>query len=262
MHRLNFARFDDAAVRWPLTPHSRFAVTLSAAFAFAVALSSCGESQSDCDSFETRNSVIRIAADDDHAALVNYAIKNSSSVAETVNNSASEKARSANLARVEAVNDESAKINDRIAEIKKEYQAKFRSWEEDNEKRGKRPTTDERNSMLGRMEQQSNDAISQYTARLNALQEERGRLHNEYPKLDATAEAEKSVIWGTARRGAVFTLDDTIFTNSRNSATREFTCSGLLYVKVGNTTAQKEVDFKVQPGPDGKTSVSVNRFMF
>ena len=263
MHRRKFTTWvGDAAVTWPRTPHSQFAVPLLAVFAFAVALSSCGEAESDCDSFETRNSVIRIAADDDHAALVNYAIQNSSAVAEMVNNSASAKARSANLARMEAVNDEWAKINDRIGEIKNEYQTKFRFWEEDNEKQGTKPTAHERDSMLGRMEQQSNDAISPYIKRLDALQEERAHLHGEYLKLDAKAEAEKSVIWGTARQGAVFTLDDTILTNSRNRVTRAVTCSGLVYVKVGDTTAQKEVEFKVEQRPGGKTLVSVNRFMF
>ena len=79
---------------------------------------------------------------------------------------------------------------------------------------------------------------------------------------DAKSEAEKSAIWEKARQGAVYRLDDTILTNSRNRATRAVTCSGLLYVTVGNTIAQKQVDFKVERTTDGKMSVSVDPFLF
>jgi hypothetical protein len=168
---------------WTLTPYSRFLVAPLVAFVVAVALGSCGEAESDCVSSETRNSVVRIAADDDHAALVNYAIRNSSSVAEMVNNSASAKARSANLARLEALNDEWAKINDRIEGTKSQYQTAFRLWEEEKEKHGAKPTTQERDTMLGHVEQQSNNAIARYIARLDVLKEERAHLHDEYPKL-------------------------------------------------------------------------------
>ena len=75
-------------------------------------------------------------------------------------------------------------------------------------------------------------------------------------------EAEKLAIWEKARQGAVYRLDDTILTNSRNRATRAVTCSGLLYVTVGDTTAQKQVDFRIEQATDGNLSVSVNPFLF
>lgn len=76
----------------------------------------------------------------------------------------------------------------------------------------------------------------------------------------ANAEAEKSAILENAKRGAVYTLDDTILVNSRNRAAA--TCTGLLYVMVRDTIAQKEVEFRVEQMADGKTSVSVKPFLF
>jgi hypothetical protein len=263
MHRCEFAtRVDHAAGTWPSRPYCRSAVKFLSVVVLAIALGSCKEAPSDCDLVETRSAVIRIAGDDDHAALVNFAIRNSNIVAETVNNSASTKARDANLARTKAIDDERAKVNDKIEEIKNEYQAKLQSWEEDGEKRGTKPTTEERDSTLARIEQQSNEAAAPYVTTLAALQEERAHLQSEYVELNAKAETEKAAIWGTARQGAVFALDDTILTNSRSPATRSVTCSGVLYVKVEDTAAQKQVEFRVERGGDGTTSVSVNRFLF
>jgi len=79
---------------------------------------------------------------------------------------------------------------------------------------------------------------------------------------NANTEAEKLAILEQARQGAVYRLEDTILVNSRNRATREITCSGLLYVTVGDTIAQKQVDFKVERTTDGKMSVSVDPFLF
>ena len=79
---------------------------------------------------------------------------------------------------------------------------------------------------------------------------------------DTKSEAEKLEIWEKARQGAVYRLDDTILTNSRNQAAQEVTCIGLLYVTVADTTAQKEVKFNVKQSPDGKIIVSVNPFLF
>jgi hypothetical protein len=79
---------------------------------------------------------------------------------------------------------------------------------------------------------------------------------------NTNTEAEKLAIWEKARQGAVYRLDDTILTNSRNRSTRAVTCSGLLYVTVGDTIAQKQVDFKVERTTDGKMSVSVDPFLF
>jgi hypothetical protein len=79
---------------------------------------------------------------------------------------------------------------------------------------------------------------------------------------DTNTEAEKLAIREKARQSAVYRLDDTVATNSRNRATRSVSCSGVLYVTVGDVTAQKQVDFKVEQTADGKTSVSVAPFLF
>ena len=113
-----------------------------------LSLSNCGETGLECGSLDTRNSVVKIISDDKNNALVNFAVKNSSSVA----------------------------------------------------------------AMLG----------------------------------DKKSDAEKLAIWERAKQGAVYTLDDTVLTNSRDRVRRAVICSGLLYVKVGNTIAQKEVEYKVE----------------
>jgi len=53
-----------------------------------------------------------------------------------------------------------------------------------------------------------------------------------------------------------------IRTNSINKAKRAVTCTGLLYATVEDTTAQKEVDYKVEQTADGKISISVSPFQF
>jgi hypothetical protein len=127
-------------------------------------LSGCGGAEPECSSPDTRNSVVKTISDDHNNRLVNYAVKNSDSVAAMV-------------------------------------------------------TT-------------------------------------------ANTEAEKVAIWEKARQGAVYRLDDTILLKSRNRATHAVTCIGLLYVTVGDTTAQKEVEFKVEEATDGKPLVSVSPFLF
>ncbi len=77
---------------------------------------------------------------------------------------------------------------------------------------------------------------------------------------DADAEAEKRGILEKAKQGAIYTLDDTIVVNSRRRAAA--VCTGLLYVRVGDTTVQKAVEFRVEQAADGKTSVSVEPFLF
>jgi hypothetical protein len=133
-------------------------------FSLLLLLSGCGEEGPECDSLNTRNSIVMIVSDDNNNALVNYAVKNSNSVAAMVR--------------------------------------------------------------------------------------------------DTKSKADKLAIWEKARRGAVYTLDDTIRMKSRNRATRVVTCSGLLYVTVADTTAQKEVEFKVEQAKDGKMFVSVSPFLF
>ena len=133
-------------------------------FSASLLLSSCGSTGPECSSLDNRNSLVKIVSDDTNNKLVNFAVKNSSSVAAMV--------------------------------------------------------------------------------------------------ADTKTEAEKSAIWEKARQGAVYRLDDTILTNSRNWATRAVTCSGLLYVTVGDTIAQKQVDFTVERTTNGKMSVSVDPFLF
>jgi hypothetical protein len=158
-------------------------------FSVFLLLSSCGGEEPECGALEARNSVVKIVAGDKNNSLVNYAVKNSSTVAEMIANSAGAKARGANVARGGEINDESTKF-------------------------------------------------------------------------DANAETEKSAIWEKAKEGAVYTLDDTIIMNSRNRATHAVNCSGLLSVSVGDTTAQKQIDFTVEQSAEGKIFVSVKPFLF
>jgi hypothetical protein len=77
---------------------------------------------------------------------------------------------------------------------------------------------------------------------------------------NARADAEKSAIREKAKQDAVYSLDDTIVSNSRTA--RAASCTGLLYVKVSDTTAQKAVEYSVEQTADGKISVSVKPFVF
>jgi len=79
---------------------------------------------------------------------------------------------------------------------------------------------------------------------------------------EANSEAEKRAIWERARQGAVYSLDDTIHMNSSSRATRTVTCSGSLNVTVEDTTAEKDIEFKVEQAADGTLSVSVSPFLF
>lgn len=76
----------------------------------------------------------------------------------------------------------------------------------------------------------------------------------------ANSEPEKSAILEKAKQDAIYSLDDTVVVNSRTA--RAAACTGLLYVKVGDTVAQKEVEFKVEQTADGKISVLVSPFLF
>lgn len=131
-------------------------------FSVLLSLSGCGGAAPECDSPEARNSVVKIIADDNNNALVNYAANNSSAVA----------------------------------------------------------------AMM------------------------------------AHANADKSTILETAKRGAVYRLDDTIVMRSRDRAAHAVTCSGILDVTVGDTTAEKEVGFTVKQTTDGRILVSVDPFRF
>lgn len=76
----------------------------------------------------------------------------------------------------------------------------------------------------------------------------------------AKAEAEKAEIKDKAKQGAVYSLDDTIVVNSKSK--NAALCTGLLSLRVGDTSVQKEIDFKVEQAADGKISVSVTPFQF
>jgi hypothetical protein len=76
----------------------------------------------------------------------------------------------------------------------------------------------------------------------------------------ARVDADKSAIRDKAKQDAVYSLDDTIVVNSRSKGAAM--CTGLLSIRIGDTTVQKEVDFKVEQAADGKTSVSVKPFQF
>src|SRR5262249_5765003 len=53
-------------------------------------LSACGGAAPECDSFDTRSTVVKIVSDDSNNALVNYAVKNSSVVAAMLSNANTE----------------------------------------------------------------------------------------------------------------------------------------------------------------------------
>ena len=158
-------------------------------FSVFLLLSSCGGEVPECGSLEARNSVVKIVAGDKNNPLINYAVKNSSAAAELLAPSADAKARSANVARGEQVNDESTQF-------------------------------------------------------------------------DAKKETEQLAILEKEKDGAVYTLDDTVIMNSRNRATHAVSCNGSLSVTVGDTTAEKQVDFTVEQSSEGKISVSVKPFLF
>ena len=133
-------------------------------FSILLSLSGCGGAELECDSLESRKSVVKIIADDNNNALVNYAANNSSVVAAMVGN--------------------------------------------------------------------------------------------------ANTKADRLMILEEAKRGAVYKLDDTIRMNSKNRTAHVVTCSGTLDVTVADTTAEKQVDFRVEQASDGKMSVSVDPFLF
>jgi hypothetical protein len=106
---------------------------------------------------------------------------------------------------------------------------------------------DTRNTVVKIVSDDSNNKLVNYAARnSNAVAAMMG---------DTNVEAEKLAILEKARRGAVYTLDDMILMSSRDRATHAVTCSGILDVTVADTTAQKEIEFRVEQTPDGKMLV-------
>src|ERR1035437_6211261 len=74
-------------------------------FTASLLLSSCGGAGPEGGSLDIRNSVVKIVSDDNNNALVNYAVKNSSSVAARVGDTKSEaeKLRICKKARLEHI---------------------------------------------------------------------------------------------------------------------------------------------------------------
>jgi len=59
-------------------------------FSVFLLLNGCGGSETECDSLDVRTSVVKIISDDSNNPLVNYAVKNSSSVAAMVSSTNTE----------------------------------------------------------------------------------------------------------------------------------------------------------------------------
>jgi hypothetical protein len=86
--------------------------TVLRCFPVLLLLSGCGEPTPECDSLDTRNTVIKIMSDDNHNALVNYAAKNSSVVAAMVSNANTQAEKSAILEK--ARQDAAYRLDDTI----------------------------------------------------------------------------------------------------------------------------------------------------
>jgi hypothetical protein len=78
----------------------------------------------------------------------------------------------------------------------------------------------------------------------------------------ANSEIEKLVIWDRAKRSAVYSLDSTILVKSKDKATREVTCIGILSVAVLDISAEKEIEFRVKQTADRTALISVSPFLF
>lgn len=113
---------------------------------------------------------------------------------------------------------------------------------------------DARNSVVKMVANDTHNALVDYAAKNSSTVEARVN--------GASTETQKLAILEQARQGASYSLDPTIITNSKSRDKRVATCSGLLYATVEDATAEKQVDFTVEQGPDGKLSVSVNPFRF
>ena len=113
---------------------------------------------------------------------------------------------------------------------------------------------DTRNSVLKILSDDSNNALVNYAAKNSSAVEAKEN--------NAKTEAKKSEIKEKASQGASYRMDDQVNTNSKSNDKRTLTCSGTVYAVVGDTTAQKTVDFKVEQAPDGTVSVSVSPFKF
>jgi hypothetical protein len=73
-----------------LVKHFREGQTVLACLPVLLLLSCCGGPTPECESLDTRNTVVKIVSDDSNNALVNYAVKNSSAVAAMVSHTNTE----------------------------------------------------------------------------------------------------------------------------------------------------------------------------
>ena len=110
-----------------------------------------------------------------------------------------------------------------------------------------------RNSIIKMIANDSNNPLVNYAAKNSSAM---AALAGD------TNEAEKLSIFENAKRGAIYALDDKIVAKSKDRATHSVNCIGFLDVTVAETTAQKEVEFRVEQTRDGKMLVSVNPFLF
>ena len=76
-------------VRIPMK-HFREGQTVLACLPVLLLLNCCGGPPPECESLDTRNTVVKVVSDDSNNALVNYAVKNSSAVAAMVSNTNTE----------------------------------------------------------------------------------------------------------------------------------------------------------------------------
>jgi len=111
-----------------------------------------------------------------------------------------------------------------------------------------------RNSVVKTIADDRNNALVNYAARSSDAVAAK--------MTHANGQADKSAILETAKRGAVYKLDDTIAMRSRDRAAHAVTCSGTLAVTVEDATASKQVDFTVKQTTDGRILVSVDPFLF
>jgi hypothetical protein len=115
-------------------------------------------------------------------------------------------------------------------------------------------SADSRAAVIKSISGDSHNALVDYAVRnSDALKTKTSAAHSE---------ADKSAMLEKARQGAVYRLSDAITTNSTSKDKRSVTCSGTMFVTVEGDIAQKQVDFKVEQAPDGKSSVSVSPFQF
>jgi len=112
--------------------------------------------------------------------------------------------------------------------------------------------SDDRNNRLLNFAVENSDALAELERNLASARASGGT--------DANAEPERRAIREKVKQQAVYTLDEVISVISRTRAAA--VCTGLLYVKIGDTTVEKSVDFKVEHAADGKVSVSVKPFSF